>query len=355
MLPSASNISTGLFPMLIKPSKKAYDLASNAVKSHTAFRFFYSAWHYYPEYYPVESNSELKGRKGLQLNTGAAGGGLMDMEDNNPALKTEPGMLKGKNFLLVEDNRLNQRLAISILDKWEVKVDLAVNGAEALQMLGSKAYDLVLMDIHMPILDGYEATLMIRNQMPEPVKRVPIIALTANAIKGFREECLKAGMNDFITKPYSQQALYAKCLRALNASESEKVSQASENEPKGAAAQATDSLTDLTYLRDFSGDDTEFIKEMVTIFLERCAEDLPVITKAIADAEYLKIRDLVHRIKPTIAFMGINSIKDEVQECEDLAGESTGLERISLLYAKIERVCIESMNELRVFLASVTE
>ncbi|MES2387509.1 MAG: response regulator [Bacteroidota bacterium] len=302
-----------------------------------------------------DSVAEKRKKPVLGMNTGtpdpAGKKNLMDEEDNNPSLKELPGRLKGRKFLLVEDNRMNQRLALNILERWEVEADLAENGAEALRMLAEKEYDLVLMDIHMPVLDGYEATVMIRNQMPAPVRHVPIIALTANAIKGFREECIKAGMNDFITKPYSQQALYAKCLRALK-DEAALLRMSTENATPGARAYS-EAVTDLSYLRNFSSNDTEFIREMVGIFIDRCTEDLPAIASAIAAGKYAEVRDLTHRIKPTIAFMGINIIKDQVQALEDMAGsEEAEPEVIKALFTEVEQVCTTAMQELRVYLAS---
>jgi CheY-like chemotaxis protein len=106
--------------------------------------------------------------------------------------------------LVVEDNPTNQLVARGMLEKLGLQVDLAGNGEEAIDALGSFPYDLVFMDCQMPVLDGYEATRRIReshSQVKDP--RIPIIAMTANAIQGDRERCIAAGMDEHIAKPVS--------------------------------------------------------------------------------------------------------------------------------------------------------
>ena len=103
-------------------------------------------------------------------------------------------------ILVVEDNKVNQLVACAILDTAGHRADVAGNGIEALQALNSRPYDLVLMDMQMPEMDGIEATSEIR-KLPSEVAQIPIIAMTANAMKGDREKCIQAGMNDYVAKP----------------------------------------------------------------------------------------------------------------------------------------------------------
>jgi len=115
--------------------------------------------------------------------------------------------LCGSRILLVEDNDINQELAIELLVKSGVQVDIANNGQEAIDKLGDEhKYDGVLMDIQMPLMDGYEAIRMIRRT--EPLKDLPVIAMTANAMRGDREKCLAAGMSDYVSKPVNKDELF---------------------------------------------------------------------------------------------------------------------------------------------------
>ena len=116
-------------------------------------------------------------------------------------------ILRGTRVLLVEDDRTNQMVALGLLEALEMEVDVADNGKAAIQMLGDKDYEIVLMDMHMPIMDGVAATRAIREK--ERFAELPIIAMTANAMQSHKEECLAAGMNDFIAKPFNPDRLYA--------------------------------------------------------------------------------------------------------------------------------------------------
>ncbi len=104
----------------------------------------------------------------------------------------------GLRILLAEDNRINQKVAVALLQRAGHRVSVACDGVEALALLAQNEFDCILMDVHMPNLDGLEATRSIR----ATGNRVPIIALTANAMRGDREVCLGAGMNDYVVKPF---------------------------------------------------------------------------------------------------------------------------------------------------------
>ena len=136
-------------------------------------------------------------------------GSSVDIEEEKPALipAVELGTLR---ILLAEDHEYNRMYATSLLQEWGYEIDVAVNGVEAVQRLREAKYDLVLMDVQMPELDGLGATRVIRTELPESAANVPIIALTANAIKGDNERCLQAGMDDYVAKPFDPQQLHNK-------------------------------------------------------------------------------------------------------------------------------------------------
>jgi len=127
---------------------------------------------------------------------------------------------KGK-VLLAEDNEINRMLVVTMLNNWKIEVDIAHNGKEALEMMAAYEYDLILMDVHMPEMDGYSATKEIRASLPEPKNKVPVIAMTASALQGELERCLAAGMDDYIAKPFEKKILLAK-LRHYLAKKEEK-------------------------------------------------------------------------------------------------------------------------------------
>jgi two-component system, sensor histidine kinase and response regulator len=119
--------------------------------------------------------------------------------------------LRGARLLLVEDNELNQEVAMGLLENAHMSIDVADNGEIAVRMVGERDYDIVLMDMQMPVMDGIAATQAIRSN--PRFSKLPIIAMTANAMEGDREKCLQAGMNDHVSKPIDPDALYAAVLR----------------------------------------------------------------------------------------------------------------------------------------------
>ena len=125
------------------------------------------------------------------------------MEEN-----TEPKNLSDMLILLVEDNISNQKVASRYMEKWGAKVDLAENGLICLDKIGIKNYDLILMDLQMPEMDGYTAATEIRKLNDPKFKSIPIIALTASAFLDTKSKVLEAGMTDYISKPFVPQELY---------------------------------------------------------------------------------------------------------------------------------------------------
>jgi two-component system sensor histidine kinase/response regulator len=131
-------------------------------------------------------------------------------------------MLPSLDVLLVEDSLVNQKLAIGLLEKDRHSVVVAVNGKEAIAALASRQFDVVLMDVEMPEMDGLEATAVIRAKERQTGEHVPIIAMTAHAMKGDRDRCLAAGMDDYLSKPVRAGILFEtiqRCLASPRASE----------------------------------------------------------------------------------------------------------------------------------------
>lgn len=135
--------------------------------------------------------------------------GTFDMEELDDTVRDfSAGEDHPVKVMVVEDNIINQKLAAKILDKLNCKVEVAANGKEALDLLAEQEYDIIFMDCQMPEMNGFDATVEIRRREKEADKKaVPIVAMTANAMAGDKEECIAAGMNDYLTKPIKKQAL----------------------------------------------------------------------------------------------------------------------------------------------------
>jgi PAS domain S-box-containing protein len=208
---------------------------------------------------------------------------------------------KGLRVLLVEDNDINRLYAQSILKSWQCETHTAENGLVAIEKIKNTVYDVILMDIQMPVMDGYESTRAIR-LMNSPSGKVPIIALTANATRTDIDKCLAAGMNTYLPKPFTPDDLYQKLFTELKLKASQK--------------ESTPVLYDLGYLRKVSGNNETFVREMVQTFIQSVPAVLSQIEKAIPENNWQLVSKLVHQIKPSLTLIGIHSLKDKAVHIE---------------------------------------
>jgi len=264
---------------------------------------------------------------------------------SNEVKDTPIHSFEGLKVLLVEDNDINRLYALNILKKWKCEVDGAENGYIALEKLKSIDYDIVLMDVQMPIMDGYEATISIRNTLPEPKKNVPIIALTANAIKGDNEKCLEIGMNDYLPKPFQPEDLF----RSLSKFVKER---AIDNQPELIQSLPPENkknkkFTNLNYLSSICNGDKTFMIEMVETFIKNTPSAINEMEKFANKAEWLKVGQTAHRIKPSISFMGMETLKNLIKKIEHNGKESENTEQIPKLVQQLSKKCQLAIKELQ--------
>lgn len=206
-----------------------------------------------------------------------------------------PDFLKNINILLAEDHDLNQLLAITIFEKWNKKIDIAENGRIALEKIQKNDYDIVLMDIQMPEMDGHDVTRYIRKHFGDKAN-IPIIALTAHATLGEEKRCLDAGMNDYLSKPFDSFKLLEKIYKNLHPRSKNKTSSQTIDDEK---------LFDLRYLNEFLDNDQNSINEMIALF----TDTTPEILQSIEDANYrddsAKLKEGIHKLRSSLGLMGI--------------------------------------------------
>ncbi|MBP7345166.1 MAG: PAS domain S-box protein [Sediminibacterium sp.] len=233
-----------------------------------------------------------------------------------------------KRILVAEDVTINQIIVKQILEEWGHEVVLVSNGQEAFDAHKKKDFDLILMDIHMPEVDGYEATQMIRHMGDTIKAAVPIVALTANAFKQETDRFAEAGFNDYITKPFTEAGLYDCIKKQLQLNSpvdfSKKLKQkiAEENSEK---------LYDLSALQGIEQDDTAFLKEIVMVFIKNTTIDISNLLKAIESNNSNEIFQLAHRMKSSIYSLGIKQAYKTVESIEFYAKTGEQLDKIPSL------------------------
>ena len=201
--------------------------------------------------------------------------------------------LKALRILAVEDNELNRMVLQVILKKCEVVVTIAHNGQEAINLIQEQDFDLVLMDVQMPIVDGLEATKYIREELK---LTIPIIGLSANAMREEVEICKQAGMNDYLVKPYSERALV------------EVMKKWSLEEKKTELAQAeitSEKELDLSMLKQYVGNDIHVLKDVVSGYLTHLPPQLDRLELALVGADILALRHELHQLKASMEIIGV--------------------------------------------------
>lgn len=217
-------------------------------------------------------------------------------------------VLKDLKVLLVEDNLMNQKLASRILEKWGANFQIAGDGLEAIEASKKQKYDLILMDIHMPHMDGCEATELIRGNAECPNQGTPIIALTAAALLEEKTRALEAGMNDFVTKPFSPRILKEQVLKALGFKRPFLPKQTDPVESK--------IKIDLQYLQEFSGGDLYFIRDMLETFMHEAPATFVRVQHEFAAQNWDVVYKGIHKIKPSFLMLGLQKQYDQAAKAE---------------------------------------
>lgn len=239
--------------------------------------------------------------------------------------------LEGLKILLAEDNEMNRLVAVTVLEHYGIVVTQVKNGAEALKILKKERFDLILMDMQMPVLDGLEATRRIRSDLKLSTS---IIALTANAIRGEAERCLEAGMNGFISKPFVEHDLINAIASQLGLEKKSAI--------ESVASQPdqiyTIPLFSLEKLTKISSGDESFIHKMIGLFLTKMPAYRVQMREAFMLGNISEIKALAHKIKPTVDSLEIHLLKDVIRALENIPLSGVNLERTERLISEFEGV-----------------
>ena len=217
------------------------------------------------------------------------------------------------HLLIVEDNAMNQKLITQILSQWGCRFHVANNGLEALLVSRAKSFDLILMDVHMPEMDGIEATEKIRSDQANLNHKTPIVALTAAALLEEKKRALESGMNDFLTKPFSPRKL-EKCIVGILGAE--KIMTVEKERNDFSENPTSDVRIDLKYLFEFSNGDRHFVIDMVETYLRETPGILEKLENELATENWEQVRKIVHQLKPNFMMLGMEEQRAKAAETE---------------------------------------
>ncbi|OCX52558.1 hypothetical protein BEL04_13985 [Mucilaginibacter sp. PPCGB 2223] len=253
---------------------------------------------------------------------------------------SDTSSLEGIRILLAEDNEMNRLVANTVLENYGVLITEAKNGAEAVEALNKAQYDVILMDMQMPVMNGMEATEIIRNELKSDI---PIIALTANAIKGDSERYMAIGMNGFISKPFEENDLInaiATVLKLENVSSDagdRKKIKTIEDKP----------LFSLEKLHQIGRGDKDFINKMIELFLQQMPETIAELQEALERQDIPAIKKIAHRVKPMIDSLDIILLKNVIRELENSADKPQPKKRTAELVNQFTEVIEKIVAEMR--------
>lgn len=274
--------------------------------------------------------SELKSALSHQL-------GLIDQQQPN-SLDRESSYADLK-VLLAEDNPINQRLAIKLLEKIGISPELAEDGEAVLKAVQEEAFDLILMDVMMPKMDGLEATRQLRQQEKASCSNLPIIAMTANAMQGDKERCLEAGMNGYVAKPVKPQALFDEIARVV---EQHKKQQTEKSHPttwsfdtmldvlstpleatqEPMTEQISKERLDWQQAVDQIGGDGELLREVLTMFLDGYEDHQRQLKEAMEANNLAEVAEVAHTLKGLVGTFGAQLAQNAALSLEQAAKQA---------------------------------
>jgi CheY-like chemotaxis protein len=234
-------------------------------------------------------------------------------------------------ILLVEDNQVNQELAYTILTHSHYGCDIASNGHEAIRLASARFYDAIIMDLQMPDMDGYTTSDELRRRYKV---EVPIIAMTAHAMPGERDKCLAHGMNDYISKPFSEEELISKLNLHIG---------------KHREAESKEYLN-LTYLKSIPGSDQPFVEQILRTFLDTTPGLLNKLSDAVSKKDHSGIRASAHTLSSNVKSLGYKNTAERLHKMEDAAIKKDSGFNFYETLEKVSTTIFSAMDEINAHL-----
>jgi len=235
--------------------------------------------------------------------------------------------------LVVEDIALNQLLMKTLLDDFGFEHDIADNGRIAIEMLQTKSYDIILMDLHMPEMNGFEATEYIRKKMNS---QIPIIALTADVTTSDLTKCTAVGMNDYISKPLDERLLYKKIIELLK-----------DPETDNPLPVKKPGYVDLTSLKSRTKGHPELMIEMIELYIGQTPFLIKEMKQGVHDKNWGSVYSAAHKMIPSFSIMGMHQdFEETAKKIQEYSGTIKHLEEVKTMVLQLEKVCCKACKEL---------
>ncbi|BAX81237.1 ATP-binding protein [Labilibaculum antarcticum] len=247
--------------------------------------------------------------------------------------------LKNIKVLVVEDIPLNQLLMKTLLDDFEFESDIAANGKIAIEKMQTKSHDIILMDLQMPEMNGFEATEYIRNTLNS---NIPIIALTADVTTVDLAKCKSVGMDDYIAKPVDERLLYSKMVGLIKMNPNSIEAEKNRLDPS-----EKEKCTDLDYLNRRTKSNPKLMMDMISLYLKQTPALITTMKQGLENKDWKSLYTAVHKMIPSFSIMGISTdFEDMAKKVQEYASTQEQSEGISEMVLQLEDVCIQACEEL---------
>lgn len=246
---------------------------------------------------------------------------------------------KNIKILLAEDNKINQILVKKILED-NYKLEIAENGEQVIELMNEKNFDLILMDLHMPIKNGYETTSEIRKFANKKQKNIPIIALTAAAIKGEKEKCLAIGMNGYLSKPFEPNDLFVAIDQQL------KKTYKKTNNTKPEIKKQNTKILNFDYVESIAQGNNNFKQELLNLFKEQLPELKNSLNKYLNEENYDMLSSIAHKAKSSVSMFGIDVLKNDMEQLEQDAKKQINKENYKNIVGRFNLLSDQILKEI---------
>ena len=264
-------------------------------------------------------------------------------ETRGKSILNQPSSFGKLSILLCEDNEMNKRLAKIVVEGFGFNLDIASNGQEGIDLLLKNQYDLILMDLQMPVKDGYQTTIYIRNELK---MNIPIIAMTAHSLVGEQQLCYDLGMNAYVAKPFKQAELLENIHLVMEMKSEKEFSNHAvvENIPEKITKKKE---IDLSYLDEILGHDKDLKKEMIDLFIQNVPNDVDLLRNAILEKDLMVVKKMAHHMKSSLAMFNLNEEVVFLKQTEKNANDSIISNEIMEEFAIFKSKIVETVVVLK--------
>ncbi|MFD2562653.1 PAS domain-containing hybrid sensor histidine kinase/response regulator [Aquimarina rubra] len=259
-----------------------------------------------------------------------------------------PQSISGMNVLIVEDNRMNQFFIQQLFSIWNINADIAENGKVALQKLDHMNYDLILMDMHMPIMDGPETAMYIRNHENPKIKNIPIVACSADVFPESKKTAMDSGMNFYLTKPIREKAL-EELLFSLKpySNKQEIIAQSYTSFTQEIIDDNDQKLCDFSGLHQTFSGDNEIIQSVLEMFIEETPQDYNKLQAAVKDHNLIATSELAHKLKSSFKTVGLSEQALVLQQMEKYGKSKQNSDSIVALMQELDHSYSSIISEIK--------